>query len=195
MTGARCRKATGFSLVEMMAATAILSVMIALAAMGMITMRRQAYVNGETQKLLARLRDARTKAIGLARTHGVYIGGPADSQFPSQMVVFAKDANSTSRVLEVADGGTDRILANDQVGGLNSRSTVQFAGGVPDGGSVVVTFDANGAPVVTTVVGGTSSTYDWTGGPYVFQLQNSDEPGAPPRRFILRADGTVKVTQ
>ncbi len=177
-------------------ATAILSVMIALSAIGMITMRRQAYVNGETQKLVQRLRDARNRAIGLARKHGLYIGGPADAQFPSQMVVFSKtNPDAPSNLLEIADGGTDRILVSDRLGDLNARSTVQFTSGIPDGGSVVITFDGNGAPVVTTVVGGAPSTYDWTTGPYVFQLINSDQAGAPARQFILRSDGTVKVTQ
>ena len=192
----RRRRIRGFSLVEMMVATAILSVMIALSAIGMITMRRQAYVNGETQRLVQRLRDTRNRAIGLARKHGLYIGGPSDAQFPSQMVVFSKtDPDAPSNLLDIADGGTDRILVNDRVGDLNARSTVQFTGGIPDGGSVVVTFDGNGAPAVTTVVGGTASTYDWTGGPYVFQLINSDQLDAPVRQFILRSDGTVKVTQ
>jgi len=180
----------------MMVVTAILSVMIALSAIGMITMRRQAYVNGETLKMVQRLRDARNRAIGLARKQGLYIGGPADPQFPSQMVFFSKtNPDAPSNLLEIADGGTDRIVVSDPLGNVNARSTVQLTSGIPDGGSVVITFDGNGAPVVTTVVGGTTSTYDWTSGPYVFQLINSDQSDAPARQFILRSDGTVKVTQ
>jgi prepilin-type N-terminal cleavage/methylation domain-containing protein len=185
----------GFTLVELMMATAILSVMIALATIGMITMRRQAYVNGETQKLVARLRDARTRAVGLARKHGLYIGGASDPQFPSQVVVFSKtDPDAVSNLPEVADGGVDRILITDRLGDLSGQSTVQITNGIPDGGSLAVTFDGNGAPVVTMVTGGTTATYDWTGGPYMFQLQNTGET-APPRQFIIRSDGTVKVTQ
>jgi len=71
----RRRRIRGFSLVEMMMATAILSVMIALSAIGMITMRRQAYVNGETQRLVQRLRETRNRAIGLA-THAQKLPRP-----------------------------------------------------------------------------------------------------------------------
>jgi len=188
------RRAAGFSLVELMVVTAISAVLVTIATVGFVTMRRQSYVNGETRSLLSRLQDARMKAVALGQKHGVYIGGPGDPQYPSRVVVFAKtNLDAPSNLIEVTDGGTDRILVNQVLGDLSSRSTV-WVSNVPDGGSVTVTFNSTGAPTVSTTSGGTTTPYDWSGGPYYFQIQSQDDQ-SPPRQLMLRADGTLRVTQ
>ena len=191
------RRVAGFSLVEMMVVTAISAILVTVATVGLVTMRRQSYVNGETRSLVSRLQDARMKAVALGQKHGVYIGGPGDPQYPSQMVVFAKtNPDAPSNLLELdggTDGGTDRVLTSQAVGDLSSRSTVLLSN-VPDAGSVTVTFNSTGAPTVSTTSGGTTTAYDWSGGPYYFQVQSLDDP-SPPRQLQLRADGTIKVTQ
>jgi len=188
------RWAAGFSLVELMVVTAISAVLVTIATVGFVTMRRQSYVNGETRGLLSRLQDARMKAVALGQKHGVYIGGPGDPQYPSRVVVFAKtNLDAPSNLIEVTDGGTDRILVNQVLGDLSSRSTV-WVSNVPDGGSVTVTFNSTGAPTVSTTSGGTTTPYDWSGGPYYFQIQSQDDQ-SPPRQLMLRADGTLRVTQ
>jgi|GEM_PF-6570638 len=188
------RRAAGFSLVELMVVTAISAVLVTIATVGFVTMRRQSYVNGETRGLLSRLQDARMKAVALGQKHGVYIGGPGDPQYPSRVVVFAKtNLDAPSNLIEVTDGGTDRILVNQVLGDLSSGSTV-WVSSVPDGGSVTVTFNSTGAPTVSTTSGGTTTPYDWSGGPYYFQIQSPNDQ-SPPRQLMLRADGTLRVTQ
>jgi len=186
-------QAAGFSLVELMVVTAISAVLVTVATVGMVSMRRQSVVNGETRVLLGRLQDARMKAVAMGEKHGVYIGGPGDPQYPSQMVVFAKtNPNATSVLLDMADGGTDRVLVAQNIGDSSSGSSRVLVGNVPDAGSVTVTFDSTGMPTVSTTSGGTSTPYDWSGGPYYFQLQSLDDP-SPPRTVMLRSDGTMRV--
>ena len=192
------RGGAGFTLVELMVVTAVAAVLITIATVGLVTMRRQSYVNGETRNLVSRLQNARMKAVAMGEKHGVYIGGPTDPQYPSQVLVFSKTPDATANVLEATDGGTDGgtdvVLFQQTLGDVSGRSTVQV-NSVPTAGNVTIVFDPTGAATVSITTAGTTTTYDWTGGPYYFQLTNVDDSTSPSRQLMIRADGTVRVTQ
>jgi prepilin-type N-terminal cleavage/methylation domain-containing protein len=185
----------GYTLVELMTVIAITAIMAALAGVMIVSVLQQVGVNGNSRALLGMLQDARTRAITQGRRCGVYIGGPGDTAFPAQEILFSKtDPADTSTQYVPPDAGTDISISLQSLL-WNGHLSVAFTSGVPDAGNTVVMFQSDGTPIVTTTTptGGAPSQYDFGAGQYSFNIVDATVSTAPARVVSLRSDGTARI--
>jgi type II secretory pathway pseudopilin PulG len=203
------RVRSGLTMMELVVVLTIVTMMSTLSIASFRTMIRQSRVSEEGRNMVTVLQAARMRAVSTGMGHGVYIGGPADPQYPNQLFIFRKaDLNTTSIEFAAGDGGISGDIKGDvrrmtaspdggYIPGLVAMAPADSEGGMPLQGHLVVFFVNLGQVRVdrTLASGAAATSWEFTDTNkqrYLMKLSRG-EASAAPLLMELSASGTARI--
>lgn len=163
----------GMTMVEVAITVAIVGGITAMGVSTFNSLQNNGQTNGEAQKLMSMMRNARTLSIVTGVRHGVYVGGASGStptagtpDFRNRLISFRKKAigsNSTQFL-----PGTDIVLSQRELPHLAGDSTaasMQFSlASHSTGNHFYVLYDEDGRPSLNLVSGGENTPVPFVNG-------------------------------
>lgn len=163
----------GLTMVEVAITVAIVGGLTAMGVSTFNSLQNNGQTNGEAQKLMSMMRNARTLSIVTGVRHGVFVGGASTSSptagtadLRNRLVSFRKKAigNNSTDFLP----GTDIILSQREMphrAGNSADALLQFSlASNTTGNSFYVLYDEDGRPSLSLVSGSENTAVPFTNG-------------------------------